>query len=322
MVKLISAAFLSVAFASHDVSSDDALSLLQTRAQKHSVNQEPTLSDGSVLRVQAGGTQCAPDEDITFAKCVEAQKRQIIKNGMLHGSVMTKRNLFGDYAEPRGCFMYGINLYFNDQPVGNTKNADTKPICQVGGGGGLEAEIARQGKSCPEPTCTTPRGNHLMTWDDSVFVPELKLGAMGGVCEEACGLLTFEQCTKAADMGLISALIPGTKTKLQPNHQTFGAVHASGTMPSSCSTTSSALVYFNSMDTAEGAHAAPDTAGDPWVTPSGVGSGWHQVAPVCGVCSTTTTTTPALEDEAGAIGDPHMHTAYGSAFDLPDPDSF
>jgi len=300
----------------------DSLSLLQVRVQKQeSVEaQEPTLADGSVLKVQALGTMCADDEDITFAKCVEAQKRQIIPNGMAHGSVMTKRNLFGDGKCPRGCFKFGSSLVFNDEPAGSVTQG-AAPICQVGGGGGRAAEIAAQGMSCQEPTCVQPRGNHLMTWDDSVFVPELKLGAMGGVCEEACGLLTFEQCSKAGDMGLIAKFFPGFTTNLQPNHQTFGPSHTSGTMPSACSTTSQALVYFNSMDTAIGAHAAPDTDGDPWVTPSGVGIGWFQVAPVCGVCTTTTTPPPPATniedagDEASAAGDPHMISNTGKHFD-------
>jgi len=330
MVKSIVAAFISVAFASNDVLSDDALSLLQMRAQKHQVQQPFTLSDGSVLEVRAGGSQCADDEVITFAKCVEAQKRQIIPNTMAHGTVYNSR---GSGIFPIGCIIGGGNMHFNDEP-GTAKGwPNLSPICQVGGGGGRAAEIIAQGISCLEPTCTQPAGHHKLIWDDSVFVPELKLGAPGGVCEEACELLTYEQCSKAGDMGLIEA-ISGLITEHQLNHQTFGPNHASGTMPSGCSANLSpgkAATYFNSMDTPSGIHAAPNTDGQPWVTPSGVGVGWSYVAPVCGVCTTTTTTPapelpeveddaaavdmPVEEDEAGAVGDPHFVTNTGNRFD-------
>lgn len=324
MATLIHAAVVSVAFASDHAFSDDTLSLLQTRSQKHVVSQEPTLADGSVLRLGAAGTVCAEDEVITFAKCVEAQRRQIIPNNMRHGSVSNKRDLFKG-ATPSGCYKFGTNgIYFNDEPVGYG-NAAFQPICQVGGGGGRAAEVVAQGLSCQEPTCkvwTGPRvgHGHMLIWDDSLFVPELKLGALGGVCEEACGILTFEQCSKAGDMFLVDALTPGNKVVVNLQHQTFGPSHQHGTMPSGCSASSGAgftRLYFNSMDTPSGVHAAPDTDGDAWVTPSGVGTGWSNVAPICGVCTTTTTTpapTPspaaaeAAGDESSAVGDPHLTT--------------
>merc|ERR1719276_264476 len=59
--------------------------------------------------------------------------------------------------------------------------------------------------------------------------------------------------------------------------------------------------------------------GTPWVCASGVGSGWIHLAPICGVCTTTTTPAPdddqiedagveeaGVEDAAAAVGDPHM----------------
>jgi len=320
MVKSIVAAFISVAFASNDVLSDDALSLLQTRAQKHQALAP--LADGSVLEIRPGGTLCAEDEVITFAKCVEAQKRNLVPNTMRHGAVYNAR---GYGTQPTGCFKLGGNMYFNDEP-GTVENGhgSIMPVCQVGGGGGRAAEIIAQGISCQEPTCVEPRGkHHQLIWDGSIVVPELKVGAAGGVCEEACGILTYEQCSKAGDMQLIGA-VTGLRTEEQPNHQTFGANHASGTMPSGCSAhlaNGKAYTYFNSMDTPTGIRAAPNTDGQPWVTDSGVGSGYSYVAPVCGVCTTTTTTAvpevPEAEDDAAAaVGDPHMSSDSGEKFDL------
>merc|ERR1711957_319786 len=317
MVKPVAAAIISVALASTDVVSDDALSLLQTRVTKNQVQQAPTLADGSVLEVRAGGTLCEEDEVITFAKCVEAQKRQVVPNTMAaHGDVYHAR---GHGYQPTGCFKLGGNMYFNDEP-GTDRNGHNSimPICQAGGGGGRAAEIIAQGFSCQEPTCQEPvKKQHFLKWDDSVFVPELKLGAKGGVCEEACEILTYEQCDKAGDMGLIDELTTGFTVKHELNHQTFGAVHTSGSNPSGCSVHTghgNAGVYFNSMDTPTGAHAAPNTAGDPWITPSGVGSGYGYVAPVCGVCTTTTTTEPD-DDQGSAVGDPHMSYS-GKSFDM------
>jgi len=316
MVKSIVAAIMSVAFASNDVLSDDALSLLQTRATKHQVQQAPgTLADGSVLEVRAGGTLCEEDEVITFAKCNEAQKRQVVPNTMNAKHMIA--NTRGHSTQPTGCFKLGGNMYFNDEPA-TLKNGhgSIMPICQVGGGGGRAAEIIAQGVSCQEPTCVEPKGKqHLNLWDDSVFVPELKLGARGGVCAEACEILTYEQCSKATDTGLIDAITPGFKTHIELTHQVGSSTGNPGTCPSGCSvhTGTNVGVVFNSMDTPSGIHAAPNTAGDPWVTPSGVGSGWSYVAPVCGVCTTTTTPDP---DAAAAVGDPHMRSDSGEKFDL------
>jgi len=322
MVKSIVAAFISVAFASNDVLSDDALSLLQTRAQKHQVQQAPALADGSVLEVRGGGTLCEEDEVITFAKCVEAQKRGVVPNTMAHGTVYNAR---GTGIQPTGCFKLGGNMYFNDEP-GTAKNdhRSIMPVCQVGGGGGRAAEIIAQGISCVEPTCVEPRGkHHRLIWDDTIFVPELKVGAAGSVCGEACEILTYEQCSKAGDMGLIEA-VNGFRTEEQPNHMSTGANHASGSTPSGCSAHVAAgksYTYFNSMDTPSGINAAPNTDGQPWVTPSGVGSGYSYVSPVCGVCTTTTTTVaPEVsevdDDAVAAVGDPHMTSDSGEKFDL------
>jgi len=317
---------------------DDALSLLQTRVQKHDANQEGptegTLADGSKLRLGAQGSVCADDEDITFAKCVEVSRRQIITHApdvWGTSSLGLKRNLFSDGPLPRGCFLLGSTMYYNDQPIG-TARPETKPICQVGGLGGRAAEIEENGLSCRDNPDCKGRGYKRLDWNDELFVPELKLGAMGGVCEEACGMLTMAQCTKAGDMGLIDLITPGNKVREQPRHQMYGATHTMGTLPSGCSVMLGhgvALPYFNSWDRETGAHAAPD--GGPLVTASGVGSGWHQVAPLCGVCTSTTTTTeppttpaPAVDgtvdDDASAVGDPHMHTANNENFDLTNAD--
>jgi len=315
------------AYSDEVLSHDDALSLLQTRAQKHVFNQEGaeegTLADGSKLRLGAIGTVCADDEDITFTKCVETSRRQIITHApdvWGTSSLGLKRNLFSDGPLPRGCFLLGTTMYYNDQPIGNVRS-ETRPICQVGGGGGMNDFVAANGLSCRgNPDCKG-RGYKRLDWNDALFVPEMKLGTAGGVCEEGCGLLTMEQCTKAGDMGLIDEITPGFKVREQPRHQLYGATHTMGTLPSGCSVMLGhgvALPYFNSWDTEMGATSAPD--GGPMVTASGVGSGWAQVTPICGVCTTTTTTTAAAvaepkDDEAGAVADPHLTTNNGNHFD-------
>jgi len=209
-------------------------------------------------------------------------------------------------------------MYFNDEPA-TLKNGhgSIMPICQVGGGGGRAAEIIAQGFSCEEPTCVNPKGkHHKLIWDDKTFMPELKLGAMGGVCEEPCALLNYAQCAKAADMGLIDALTGGYVIH-EMFHRTHGTSHAAGTMASGCNTNGNgASAQFNSIDTPSGIHAAPGTDGDAWVTPSGVGVGYSRLRPVCGDCSIDPN---AVNDDAAAVGDPHMQTANGEKFDLAEP---
>jgi len=314
MVKAFAAALISIAFASNDVLSDDALSLLQTRVAKHQVQQAPTLSDGSVLEVRGGGTLCEDDEVITFAKCNEAQKRQVVPNTMAHGVIYNTR---GHSTQPTGCFKLGGNMYFNDEPA-TLKNGhgSIMPICQVGGGGGRAAEIIAWGMSCQEPTCVEPKGkHHFLTWDDSVFIPPLKIMGLGEVCEEACGILTYQQCAKINDNGVMNSLTGGT-TQHEMFHRTTGPNHNSGSMPSGCMSSGNGKAsQFNSMDTPSGIHAAPNTDGDAWVTPSGVGVGYNTMRPVCGDC----TPDPNALDDAAAVGDPHMHTANGEKFDLAEP---
>jgi len=314
MAKPMAAFIISVAFASNDVLSDDGLSLLQTRVAKHHVQQPLTLADGSVLEVRAGGTLCEPDEVITFAKCNEAQRRMVVPNTMAHGVIANTR---GHSTQPTGCFKLGGNMYFNDEPA-TLKNGhgSIMPICQVGGGGGRAEEIIAWGFSCQEPTCVEPKGkHHFLTWDDSVFIPPLTLGAAGTVCEEACGVLNYQQCSKINDNGVMNTLVGGTMFH-EMFHRTTGPGHVSGTMPSGCNADlSGRATQFNSMDTPSGIHAAPNTDGDAWVTPSGVGVGHNTMRPVCGDC----TKDPNALDDAAAVGDPHMHTANGEKFDLAEP---
>merc|ERR1712127_1085432 len=99
-----------------------------------------------------------------------------------------------------------------------------------------------------------------------------------------------------------------------------------GTMPSGCSVNidprvKKSQMYFNGIDTPSGIRAKPDSDGQPWVSPSGVGTGYHQNAPVCGVCTTTTTAAPnepevPEDDDAAAVGDPHLSSDSGETFDL------
>merc|ERR1712127_409490 len=148
------------------------------------------------------------------------------------GAAYTMANQRGHGVQPSGCFKAGKGIYFNDEPVG-APNRNCLPICSPNGG--RAAEIVAQGISCQEPTRKQPAGHHKLIWDDSVVLPEIKIGAKGGVCEAACEILTYEQCSKIGDMGLIEAQSPGNIVEKELIHQTFGAVRVAGTMPSGCS---------------------------------------------------------------------------------------
>jgi len=289
-----------------------------------------------VYTVQGGGTECKPDEVITFAKCNEVQQRQIVPNNP-GADLQWVANQRGHGGQPAGCFKAGTGIYFNDEPVGGPGCRGCLPICSPNGG--RAAEIVAQGISCFEPTCKQARGEarekngqHYLTWDDSVVMPELYLGEKGGVCADACELLTYEQCSKATDMGLIDALSPGNSVlKGEPIQQPFGRARTWGTTPSGCSANCDSRysicgMFWSSIDTPSGIHAKPKGNGEPWVSDSGVGGSFDLNAPVCGVCTTTTTTEAPVvaevpeEDEAGAVGDPHMRTVSGTTFDLADAD--
>jgi len=332
---VIAAGALVVLAASEESIYDVGLSLLQTRAQKQEVALEPG-ADGSVYTVQGGGTECKPEEVITFAKCNEVQQRQIVSNNPA-ADIKWVANERGHGGQPAGCFKAGTGIYFNDEPVGGSTCRGCLPICSPNGG--RAAEIVAQGISCFEPTCKQGRGEprekhgqHYLTWDDSVVMPELYMGEKGGVCKEACELLTYEQCSKATDMGLIDAMNPGNPVgKGQPIHSPFGFSRVFGTAPSACSANCDSRysicgMFWNSIDTPSGINAKPGGNGEPWVSDSGVGTGWNLNAPVCGVCTTTTTTEAPVvaevpeEDEAGAVGDPHMRSVSGTTFDLAEAD--
>lgn len=318
---IISAGACMAVAASEESIFDAGLSLLQTRVHKHEVAQEVWMGDDKYT-VQAGGTLCSDDEVITFAKCVELQQRNLVMPNLM-GAGYVVANQRGQGVQPPGCFKAGNGIYFNDEPAGGT-NAGCLPICSPNGG--RAAEIVAQGISCQEPTCKLPAGHHKLIWDDSVVMPELRL-VEGGVCDEACELLSYEQCTKAGDMGLIDEL-SGLKVLHEPIHSAFGPSRTFGTTPSACSVNlgrqwGKAGMFWNSMDTPTGIRAKPLGNGEPWVSDSGVGTGWGHVAAVCGVCTTTTTPAPIdaevpEEDEGAAVGDPHMSRTSGDKLDLED----
>ena len=286
----------SIAFASEDVLLDEGVSLLQMRAQPHH-HQETEYFLGPK------GTDCAPGEDLTLAQCLDAQK--VIPNGMQAYVVVNNQRSAASLQA--ACFQVGPNgqILFSDEPLGGSSDPARgicKPICSKNGG--RAAEIVRQGISCQEPTCKQPAGFHLMTWDDSVILPELEVLDAGATCD-ACGILSYEQCSKANDMGLLDELA-GYKMKHEISIQVSGAGRSRPATPSGCSLRQG-KASFSPYDTPDGALAG-------LVSDSGVGVGYNLAKPVCGVCTTTTTLSPEDDpiesDEAAAVADPHV--SYGS----------
>jgi len=298
--------------ASEDVLFDEGLSLLQMRAQSHTDAQEEKYFTGGL------GTDCAPEEDLNFAQCLEAQVKKLIPNTIAaHGIIYNQRS--GGYMQ-RGCFIIGGNIYFSDEPVGGRLGrgaARIQPIC--GKNGGFNEYIASSEISCKEADCThKPSNEHLLNWGDAVKVPEIQILGAGEICEP-CGVLSYAQCSKAGDTGLIAAVY-GKRIEIELATQCSGGGHTRPAMPSGCSVSVQLSHGFNfcPYDTPDGALAG-------LVTESGAGVGFGRVRPVCGVCTTTTTTPeppppPAVavegEDQAAAAGDPHLQSTGGATADM------
>jgi len=286
--------------ASEDVMHDEGVSLLQMRAQPHKNAQDPKYYTG------AGGTDCPPGEDLTFAQCLEAEVKNIIPHVQGLWNIMYNQRSTG--MMQTGCFTVSNKIYFSDQPKGTpTPNAAFKPICAANGG--FDAEAAHM--TCEPENCYNTQ--HVI-WKDSLVMPELEILEAGAVCE-ACGILTYAQCSKAGDMGLIEAIY-GSKMTQEPRTRCVNAGTLSSAMPSGCtvgSPTQGTDWSFCPYDTPDGALAG-------LVSDSGVGVGSSLWRPVCGKCTTTTTPPPAddMDDEAGAVADPHMSTNSGKGFDLTD----
>jgi len=286
---------------------DEGLSLLQTRVHKHEVDQEPEYF------MEANGGECKPEEALTLAQCVEVAHKRLVPHAMAAWSVLGSKRQAAGHTMPNGCSLApGNQIEWSDQPVG-TPRSGYRPVCSKNGG--RAAELASQGSSCAEPTCT--QDPPQLEWtDDGLYVPELEVLAAGQVCE-ACGILTYAQCAKAADTGLLEAA-GGAHEKRWPQIQCNGGGHSRPAVPSGCylgaNFAASAMPSFCPYDTPDGALAG-------WVSTSGAGVGWGLARPVCGSCTTTTTTPvpPAPvpgADEAGAIGDPHVMTNSGAHFDI------
>jgi len=312
MTKSVFATLVHVALASEEgfALDDDGLSLLQTRVHKHEADQEPEYF------ALAKGALCEPGEVLTLAQCFEVQDKRSVAHSVAAWSTMGSVRSMSTWKLPSGCMWAtggGGQLYWNDEPTGSSNSA-FQPVCSKNGG--RAAEIASQGMSCQEPTCVQPAGQHLLAWTDSgVALPEIKIGAAGSVCEEACGILSYEQCAKASDMGVLEA-INGVKQLRIPQFQCNGGGHSRPAVPSGCwigtQFAVTPITSFCPYDT-------PDGALNGWVSDSGVGVGWGRASPVCGVCTTTTTTTappaPPPGDEAEAVADPHMVDNTGKHFD-------
>jgi len=308
MVKILIAVATSVAFAYDD---DEGLSLLQMRTR---TVQDPKYT------LQAVNTVCADDEIITFAQCVEAQKKQLIPSSHQDWSIIYNNR--GEARYPSGCYKRLGNgqIYYNDEPVGYANSA-LSPICSKEGGRSAEIAAGLAGV-CKEADCSLPAGDtyQILTWGPNVVVPELDVRGFGDVCD-ACGLLSYAQCSKAGDMGLIEAAVgQASQLKKEPAISINGAAHDFPTRPSGCTVRANGYFEFNPYDTVDGALAG-------LVSDTGVSVGFNIVRPVCGKCTTTTTTTPPPapppapvvepeDDEADAAGDPHMTTNTGKHYDL------
>jgi len=310
-----STALLEGDFAAVD---DESLSLLQLKA--HTVNELHMEKQAQEPKYYLGprGSTCPPAEDIDYAQCLEAQVNDIIPHTMKKEKGNFVNNQRSGGRLQRGCFKnIDGTLYFSDEPVGGTlgQSGNIQPICQKGGGG-YEAYIANSGISCKSADCGhRPATEHRLNWGDGVVVPELQILAAGEVCEP-CGILSYAQCSKAGDTGLITALY-GTEITVEPSVWCSGGSGAQPIFPTGCVVQNAPHTYIASycpFDTPEGIPLG-------LVSNSGVGQGFRNARPVCGIC-TTTTTTPAPDvaaaegdDVAAAEGDPHMTTNTGRHFD-------
>lgn len=306
MVKSLITVATSVAFA-YD---DEGLSLLQMRTR--------TIQDPKYT-LQPVNTLCADDEVITFAQCVEAQKKNLIESTHQDWSIIYNKR--GEARYPQGCYKNLGNgqIYYNDEPIGVT-NPTRSPICSKEGGRAAEIAAGLAG-NCVNADCSLPAGEpyQILTWGPNLVVPDLEIRGFGAVCD-ACGLLSYGECSKAGDMGLIEEAV-GAKSqlKMSPSASINGAGHDFPTRPSGCTVRANGYVEFNPYDTVDGALAG-------LVSDSGVSVGFNIVRPVCAVCTTTTTPPPAPppppavdepeDDESSAVGDPHLTTNNGKHFDL------
>jgi len=317
MMQYIIVATASVAVAFENPMLDEGLSLLQVHSQKHANVQDP-----NPYYQGPKGTECPLDEVITLAKCLEVQKKGLIPGVRTANIIHNGRS---DGIMPTGCWTNGGGgMGFSDQPVGRPHNS-IAPIC--GANGGRAAELVEQDMHCINADCTRPPGSMgaINVWGpQSVVVPEIQVLEKGAVCPEACGILTFEECSKIGDDGTYeratgSKIVQGDPELAIP----FGSLSS---FPSGCvGGFHKDRLHFNPFDTPSGARV-PE-----FVSDSGVGQGYGNGRPVCKVCTTTTTTTtdpppppPAAGmgigvdagDEASAVGDPHIHTSRGEVFDL------
>jgi len=271
MVKSLITVATSVAFA-YD---DEGLSLLQMRTR--------TIQDPKYT-LQPVNTLCADDEVITFAQCVEAQKKELIESTHQDWSIIY--NSRGEARYPHGCYKRLGNgqIYYNDEPMGYANSA-LSPICSKEGGRSAEIAAGLAGV-CIESDCSLTAGQpyQILTWGPNVVVPELDIKDFGDVCDPACGLLTYAQCSKAGDMGLIEAIVGKSSLKKEPAASINGAGHDFPTRPSGCTVRANGYFEFNPYDTVDGALAG-------LVSDSGVSVGFNLVRPVCKACGTTTTAT-------------------------------
>jgi len=325
MPKRIFATLACAALASEEVEFDAGLSLLQTRAQKIDIDQEPTYFTKGM------GEVCDHGEDLTLAQCLEVQyTKKDVPNGEIEpwGILPNSRSHSG-WKMPKGCFMAkSTRMAWNDQPLGFPVR-HYRPICSKQGG--REAEIASQGSSCKEPTCAENPLDQRLNWEgDGVVVPEFEVGELGAVCDPSACLLNYAQCAKAGDTAMfeVSGYNPRVtgalkEFKYQPTFETAGHTQLRPGSPSGCYTGPN-YAQFSPYDTPDGALAGP--GGTPLVSDSGVGVGYKQYRPICGVCPTTTTPPPPPPppvdepegDAAAAVADPHMATNTGKHYTLSD----
>jgi len=311
MKSSIIAVAIKILLASEDALLDDGISLLQLRVENvvHKSLQAP------VPGVVKGplNTACKPGEALTFEQCISAKQNDIPNRS--GPEIYPEIHLSG----PRGCFFHGFGnnaVYYNVDPI-DMPHSQFNPICSPEGGRDFQQEGCV--RDTDQSSCLNGDETHSMT------LPPAGVETLPGgsaQCGE-CGVLNLDQCFLATgvvenpciDTGLGSRCIPYFSER--PGGKSNGPEFAKIEGPVGC--------FRGSPDGTDGRQRIGI-----YYNPGPTGGPLDNAEPICGVCPTTTTpapttpapTTPApisppgVDDEASAVGDPHMNTAYEKEFDL------
>lgn len=275
---------------------DEHLQLLQLSARRQQDHVYLDANQGP-FETLAAGSECPDDQLLTLHQCAEASWGGAVQN--VNQALQTYGPMVailapGNMPFPRGCSYWTANrgVYYNPAPPGvlTKPNAQIKPVC--GANGGRLAEKQEE--------AALPAGG-------------VEKRPVNTVCDE-CGILSLDQCKLAGDFFGVSSQALGNKFAggypvLQSN---ANASKINGPSPRGCFFwTQNKHMYFNFDSETDPDNSAPHP----------------QKQPICGVCDTTTTTTPAPPEEivsplpgdnAEAVGDPHIVTNNGEHFDMQD----